>query len=126
MQTVYRLWTNNPTDLNRPPIPVPPGKIPPASSFGGTYFNTQNPLLMTQQELGAWIANNYFGNPFPKHMTVIETPVGSVVRDRSVPNPPAGTGHLPPNTPGARIIAEYDIIYDPIWGRATFRRIGGN
>jgi hypothetical protein len=82
-------------------------------------------MTMTQQELGAWISNNYPGGSFPTRLTVIETPAGTVVRDPSVPNPPAGTGHLPANTPGARIVAQYEIIYDT-WGRATFRRIGGN
>jgi hypothetical protein len=79
---------------------------------------------MTPQEFHAFVSRNVPGNPFPKRLTIIETPEGTVKIDPSVPKPEPGTGHLPANTPGAKVVAEYEITYD-VWGVPTFKRIGG-
>jgi hypothetical protein len=79
---------------------------------------------MTQQRFHRWVQRNYPGGPEPKRLTVIETPRGSVKADKSEPSPPPGNGHLPPNTPGAKIVAEYEITYNE-WGKATFKKLSG-
>jgi hypothetical protein len=123
-QRVYWLGDVTP-DLNRPPAPVPPGApAPPARSFGGSYVQSQNPLTMTQQELAAFITNNVPGKAFPKRLAIIEVPAGSVVADPSVTKAPPGTGHLPPNVAGSRIVEMYEITYDE-FGRATLKKMEG-
>ena len=98
----------------------------PSSSFGGTYVQTQkSPLMMTPQEFHAFVSRNVPGNPNPTRLTVIEVPERGVRIDPSVLVPEPGTGHLPPKTPMARIIAEYEITYD-VNDVPSFRRIEGS
>lgn len=121
MKTVYTLG-DVPVDVNRLPQAVPASqKVIPARAYGGTYVQEANPLTMTPQQFHEFVSNNLPGNAFPKRLTVIEVPEGGVKIDPSVPNPPAGTGHIPPNS-GARVTSVYEITYDQ-WGKPTFKKV---
>lgn len=122
-QTVFT-FGNRPRDLNRSPVPTPDGaSVPSARSFGGTFVVTRNPLEMMQQELANFLRDNVPRNSFPAQLSVIETPLGSVRPDPSVPRPAPNTGHL--RTAEARIIATYTITYDD-FGQAIFTLNQGN